>query len=121
MQIQYVELNPPNRDTLLASDIAQILIDEQGHPDDASTLMKAFLSLFFMDLRRSQPPAQIREVPLDAIVDKFRQRYRRIPSQLSFMTSTLVHAVDPVALADVRATQQMIVQQMQLEEAAAHG
>ena len=100
----YIDLDPPGRDVRLAADIAGILIDEQGHPDDDSTLMKAFLSLCFMDLRRSQPPAMIFPVDLDPLVERFRERYRRIPTQLSFMVRTIARSENPELLADIRAT-----------------
>lgn len=113
----YIDLKPPTRETLLAADIASILIDEQGHPDDDSTLMKAFLSLCFMDLRRSQPPAMIYPVDIDPLIERFRERYRRIPTQLSFMVRTIARSENPRLLADIRAVRSEMAKAAGIPEA----
>lgn len=117
MQIEYIDLQPPSRDVLLAADIAGVLVDEQGHPDDDSTLMKAFLSLCFIDYRRRRPPSMIYPVDLDPLIDRFRQRYRRIPSQLSMMVSTIARSEDPRLLADIRAVRQAVAREAGIPEA----
>lgn len=88
---EYVELREKGIDLQIAEDMAAVLVDEQGHPDNLKTLGLAVLQLAMVRLKvrtntMMRPPELTEQ-------DQVYRKTGMIPKPLSFWIHTLVGAV----------------------------
>lgn len=88
---EYVEMKSKSIDLQIAEDMAEVLVDEQGHPDSLKTLGLAMVMLAFAHLK-ARTSAMLRP-PATEEHEKIYGRAGLVPKPLSFWVHTMVGSV----------------------------
>lgn len=88
---EFVHMNPKSIDLQIAEDMAAVMVDEQGYPDNLKTLGLAMLKLAMVRLKvrtsTMMRPPEVEEQ------ERIYSKAGMVPKPLSFWIHTLVGAV----------------------------